>query len=116
MSEITAIALPLPGVPVPQDAEALIGYGGTGRYVGCAGDRAAGLVRTFDGRAERCGYEWIAWLCFLEHNQVWPHLVLYNVQGDVAAERWLVLDRVLRCWYVAPAAVARRWLCEQGAA
>lgn len=114
---ITAIARPLPGLPAPDAIEAMLGYGGSARYVGCAGDRAAGVVRTFDGWATRYGYAWVAWLCFLEHNRVWPHLTGYTVQGQAGAdsEHWLVLDRIERGWYVAPAAAARRWLLAQQA-
>jgi hypothetical protein len=95
----------------------VIGYGGSERYVACYGDRYCGVVKTFDGRAVRCGRDYVAWLCFLEHNQVWPHLTGYDVQahpaGHSAAEHALLLDRAARVWYVGPLPRLGAWLAAR---
>lgn len=58
--------------------------------------------------------EWHAWLLFVHHRAVAPHLIGRQLgNSDEPAREWLILDRRARRVYIAPAAQARAHLHEQ---
>ena len=83
----------------PMLAEA-IGYPGCARYVAFHWTPFGDEVVYSDGRLSADGH-WPAWLLFVRHNSIAPHLEAYNLgSSDEEATHWLLVDRVNRTMYV----------------
>ncbi len=99
-------------IPVPPMLEEALGYQETARYVGFywgAGDESY----VNDGRYMTTG-EWDAFLLFVRHWSVEPHLRGYNLgSSEDEARHWLILDREERQLIVAPVAIAQQVLQSQ---
>src|SRR5437660_1555010 len=110
-------------VPIPPMLEKVLGY--PGRF-----------HRPTDQPAQYCGFYWVqggyeaafddgqrssvgmmnnnAFLAFVRHHRVDPHLRAYNYgSSEEEAEFYLVLDRQERKLYAAPVAAARQLLVQQ---
>lgn len=75
----------------PMLAEA-IGYPGHARYVAFYWTPCGDEVIFSDGRISADGH-WPAWLLFVRHNSIAPHLEGYNLgSSDEEATHWLLID------------------------
>ncbi len=83
----------------PMIAEA-IGYPGRARYVAFYWTPYGDEVIYSDGRLSADGH-WPAWLLFVRHSSIAPHLEAYNLgSSDEEATHWLLVDRVNCTMYV----------------
>jgi hypothetical protein len=75
----------------PMLAEA-IGYPGHARYITFYWTPCGDEVIYSDGRISADGH-WPAWLLFVRHNSIAPHLEAYNLgSSDEEATHWLLVD------------------------
>ena len=100
-------------VPVPPILTTAIGYTGKARFVSFHWTPAGDEVYYSDGRISATG-NWQAYLAFIRHPAVSPHLKGYNFgSSDSEAKHSLLLDRLYLALYVAPVRDAEKFLSEQ---
>jgi hypothetical protein len=100
-------------IPVPPMLEQAIGYDGEGRWVAFYWMPGGDEVIYDDGRFSTDG-TWQAYLLYVQHATVAPHLAAYNLgNSDQEAEHYLLLDRQERRMYVATIEEAQRVLHDQ---
>lgn len=100
--------------PVPPMLEEAIGYDGSARLVAFYWQPAGDECTWDDGRCSVCGANWGAWLAYIQHPTVWPHLLPYDLgSSEALAEHWLVLDRAERRLYAGPWRAAAEMLRHQ---
>lgn len=105
---------PLP-IPVPPMLEQALGYDHEhpSAWVGFYWEPAGDEARYADGQRAGDG-DWSAYLLYVRHARVAPHLAGYNLgSSDEPAAHYLLLDRRERRRYVAPARAAREHLRAQ---
>ena len=77
-----------------------IGYPGCSRYVAFYWTPYGDEVMYSDGRISADGH-WHAWLLFIRHKSIAPHLQGYNLgSSDEEATHWLLVDRETCRMYV----------------
>ena len=104
--------VPLP-VPVPPMLEQALDYPGQARLVAFFWSSLGDEAMYDDGR---CSGEadWAAYLTFVEHPKVEPHLRPFDLgSSEEEAQHWLVLDREARTLSVLPAEEAAALLQQQ---
>jgi hypothetical protein len=104
--------VPLP-VPVPPMLEQALDYPGQARLVAFywspSGDEA-----TYNDGAQAGDGDWVAYLAFVQHPTVEPHLCPFDLgSSEEEAQHWLVLDREARTLSVLPAEEAAALLQQQ---
>ena len=104
--------VPLP-VPVPPMLELALGYPGQARLVAFFWSPMGDEALYHDGLHSGVG-DWTAYLAFVEHPTVEPHLRAYDLgSSEDEAQHWLVLDREARTLSVLPAENAVLLLAQQ---
>ncbi len=100
-------------VPVPPMLAKAIGYTGNARFVSFQWTPYGDETDYSDGRVSATG-NWQAFLAFLHHPAVSPHLKHYDFgSSDSAAKHALILDQEKQALYVAPVRQAEKFLMEQ---
>src|ERR1051326_3772375 len=100
-------------IRVPPMLEQALDYPGQARLVAFfwspMGDEAV-----YDDGLRSCEADWAAYLTFVEHPKVEPHLRAYDLgSSEEEAQHWLVLDRETRTLSVLPAQEAAMLLQQQ---
>jgi hypothetical protein len=81
--------------------EAALGYQGQSRWVAFWWEPAGDELAWDDGSSSTVGANWYAWLIFVQHPSVEPHLAPYELgSSDTQALHALLLDREARALYV----------------
>ena len=89
--------LPLAGIPVPPMLERALGYDGDAPLVAFWWTPGGDELCYADGRIELCGGNWSAWLEYVNHPLVVPHLTRYDFgSSDLEGEHRLLVDRRAR--------------------
>jgi hypothetical protein len=87
-------------VPAPPMLAAAIGYLGRARYVAFYWTPCGDEVIYSDGQISADGH-WHAWLLFVRHHSIAPHLAAYNLgSSDDEATHWLLVDQETCAMYV----------------
>jgi hypothetical protein len=107
MGEIEPLAVPCPPMLV-----AALGYEGPLRHVAFWRSPAGDVLRFTDGEAPGEG-SLSAWMAFVEHDSVWPHLIGYNFgSGEAQPTHWLLIDRDERILSVGSPQVVGRFVAD----
>jgi hypothetical protein len=100
-------------VPVPPMLAKAIGYTGKARFVSFQWTPYGDETDYSDGRVTATG-NWHAFLAFIHHPAVSPHLEEYNLgSSDYEAKHALILDQKELTLFVAPVREAEKFLSEQ---
>lgn len=100
-------------VPVPPRLAELIGYRGKARWVAIHWEPCGDESFYDDGRSSGTGSP-LAYQAFVRHPAVASEVAPFNFgSSDSEAAEWLVLDRMEKAIYVAPASAAWRFLARQ---
>ena len=106
---------PLP-IPVPEGLEAALGYEGDARYLGMWWEPARDEAMVSDGVVTCDGY-WDAFVTYVSHPRVWPHLEGYHLgNSDSPARHALLLDLAERRAWVGPIGLVEWFLREDACA
>ncbi|MGA9774250.1 MAG: hypothetical protein WBV94_34800 [Blastocatellia bacterium] len=90
-----------------------VGYSGSARYVGFYWTPCGDEIIYTDGRVSADGH-WHAWLLFIRHKAIAPHLQGYNLgSSDEEATHWLLVDRETCAMYIGEPGEAMAVLREQ---
>jgi hypothetical protein len=100
-------------IPVPPMLAKAIGYSGKARFVSFQWTPYGDETDYSDGRVSATG-NWQAFLAFIHHPIVSPHLEEYNLgSSDYEAKHALILDQKELTLFVAPVREAEKFLSEQ---